>query len=144
MCDILEMSESSVWNPANEWDRLLKGYEPSPMLSLFSEMWHLEPSFTLSRRVSGPQSQIYDFPILSMTLSSCGIRGYFLDLVNPQFLLMDDSYIYLKGLTKLSSVSVHRKCSVNANYYHYYRVTGAVSYFANEPVSLKVFCYPFL
>ena len=102
MCDILEMSESSVWNPANERVRLLKGYEPSPMLSLFSEMWHLELSSTLSRRVSGPQSQIYDFPILSLPLCSYGIKGYFLDLVNPQFLLMDDSYIYLKGLTKFN------------------------------------------
>ena len=144
MYDIPEMSESSVLNPGNEWDRLLKGYEPSPVLSLFSEMWHLEPSSTLSRRVSGPHSQIYDFPILSLPLSNCGIRGYFLDLVNPQFLLMDDSYIYLKGLTKLNSVSAHRKCSVTANYYHYYWVTGAISYIANEPVSLKVFCYPFL
>ena len=44
----------------------------------------------------------------------------FLDLVKPQFLLMDVVCIYLKGLTKLNYVSTHRKCSIIVSYYYSY------------------------
>lgn len=62
---------------------------------------------------------------------------------SSQFLLMDNSSIYLKRLIKLNYINVHSKCSISISYYFYSWINGTFSHVTNKPTLLKVFPYPY-